>query len=285
MTVISAPETDAISDKNFQIIVGIAKSYAGIALSEKKKSLVYSRISRRVRQEGFGSFDAYCAFLVSDAGVDERQHLVSALTTNVTSFYREKHHFAYLEHLLRQKFYRRIERGEELRIWSAACSSGEEAYSIAMTVMKCLSIIPDLRAKILATDIDADILNQARAGQYASGEAEALFEEGGQAFCRLEGDRVVMSEKLRNMIRFRRLNLVEPWPFSSRFHAIFCRNVAIYFDRETQDRLWRNLAERIFPGGELYLGHSERIAHPERFGLESIGYNAYRKASFGEAVS
>lgn len=285
MTVISAPETDAISDKNFQIIVGIAKSYAGIALSEKKKSLVYSRISRRVRQEGFGSFDAYCAFLVSDAGVDERQHLVSALTTNVTSFYREKHHFAYLEHLLRQKFYRRIERGEELRIWSAACSSGEEAYSIAMTIMKCLSIIPVLRAKILATDIDADILNQARAGQYASVEAEALFEEGRQAFCRLEGDRVVMSEKLRNMIRFRRLNLVEPWPFSSRFHAIFCRNVAIYFDRETQDRLWRNLAERIFPDGELYLGHSERIAHPERFGLESIGYNAYRKALFGEAVS
>lgn len=285
MMAVGELEENAISDENFRIIAGIAKNYAGISLSAKKKSLVYSRISRRVRQEGFGSFDEYCGFLVSGAGVEERQHLVSALTTNVTSFYREKHHFVYLEHLLRQRLYSRLERGEELRIWSAACSSGEEAYSIAMTVMKCLSAVSDLRAKILATDIDPDILAQARQGNYPSEEAETLFEEGGQAFCRMEGGRIVMSEKLRNMIRFRRLNLVEPWPFSSRFHAIFCRNVAIYFDRETQDRLWRSLSERIFPGGELYLGHSERIAHPERFGMESIGYNAYRKISFGEAGS
>ena len=164
MTVMELPDAQEISDENFRIIAGIAKKSAGISLSEKKKSLVYSRISRRVRQEGFGSFDDYCNFLVSGAGVDERNHLVSALTTNVTSFYREKHHFAYLEQLLRQKLYSRVERGEELRIWSAACSSGEEAYSIAMTVMKCLSAVPGLKAKILATDIDSDILSQAKLG-------------------------------------------------------------------------------------------------------------------------
>ena len=282
MTVMELQDQQEISDENFRIIAGIAKTSAGISLSDKKKSLVYSRISRRVRQEGFGSFDEYCDFLVSGAGVDERNHLVSALTTNVTSFYREKHHFAYLEHLLRQKLYSRVERGEELRIWSAACSSGEEAYSIAMTVMKCLSAVSGLKSKILATDIDADILGQAKLGSYNSVEAEALFEAGVLSFCRLERNRVVMSEKIRDMIRFRRLNLVKPWPFSSRFHAIFCRNVAIYFDRETQDRLWGNLSARIFPGGELYLGHSERITHPERFGMESIGYNAYRKVSSGE---
>ncbi|WP_225197662.1 protein-glutamate O-methyltransferase CheR [Gluconobacter oxydans] len=285
MTVIPVLETDGISDGNFRIIAGIAKNYAGISLSEKKKSLVYSRISRRVRQEGFGCFDEYCAFLMSEAGSDERQHLVSALTTNVTSFYREKHHFSYLESLLRQQLYGRLERGEELRIWSAACSSGEEAYSIAMTVIKCLSTIPHLKAKILATDIDSDILQQASLGSYASVEAEALFEDGVLTSCRLEDDRVVMSEKIRQMIRFRRLNLVEPWPFSSCFHAIFCRNVAIYFDRETQDRLWGSLSARIFLGGELYLGHSERIAHPERFGMESFGQNAYRKVSSGRRRS
>ncbi|AHK71559.1 hypothetical protein AD931_12295 [Gluconobacter oxydans] len=285
MTAISVLETDGISDGNFRIIAGIAKSYAGISLSEKKKSLVYSRISRRVRQEGFGCFDEYCAFLMSEAGSDERQHLVSALTTNVTSFYREKHHFSYLESLLRQQLYGRLERGEELRIWSAACSSGEEAYSIAMTVIKCLSTIPHLKAKILATDIDSDVLQQARLGSYASLETEALFEDGVLTSCRLEDDRVVMSEKIREMIRFRRLNLVEPWPFSSCFHAIFCRNVAIYFDRETQDQLWGSLSGRIFPGGELYLGHSERIAHPERFGMESFGHNAYRKVSSGRRGS
>ncbi|MBS1103811.1 protein-glutamate O-methyltransferase CheR [Gluconobacter sp. Dm-62] len=285
MTVMDVQEKETISDENFRIIAGIAKSSAGIALSVTKKSLVYSRISRRVRQEGFSSFNEYCAFLVSPAGVEERQHLVSALTTNVTSFYREKHHFAYLEQLLRQRLYSRFEQGEELRIWSAACSSGEEAYSIAMTVLKCLSAVSNLKVKILATDIDSDILQQAKQGSYASVEAEALFEDGLLSFCRLEGSQVVMSEKIRNMIRFRRLNLVEPWPFSSRFHAIFCRNVAIYFDRDTQDNLWRNLSERIFPGGELYLGHSERIAHPERFGMESIGYNAYRKISSVEMRS
>mgnify|MGYP003365182619 CR=1 FL=1 len=281
MTASGTLELPGISDGNFRIIAGIAKNYAGICLSEKKKSLVYSRISRRVRQEGFSSFDEYCVFLTSDAGSGERQHLVSALTTNVTSFFREKHHFTYLEHLLLQKLYSRLERREELRIWSAGCSSGEEAYSIAMTVLKSLSGVPNLKAKILATDIDPDILGQARLGSYASVEAEALFEEGALPFCRLESGRVVMSDKIRDMIRFRHLNLIEPWPFSSCFHAIFCRNVAIYFDRETQDRLWRNLSERIFQGGELYLGHSERIAHPERFGMESMGYNAYRKVSSG----
>ncbi|MQR99670.1 CheR family methyltransferase [Gluconobacter aidae] len=281
MTVVSMLEKDGVSDENFRIIAGIALNYAGISLSEKKKNLVYSRISRRVRQTGFGCFDEYCAFLMSEAGAAEQQHLVSALTTNVTSFYREKHHFVCLERLLRQQLYARLGRGEELRIWSAACSSGEEAYSIAMTVMKCLSTIPNLKAKILATDIDSDVLRQARLGSYASAEAAALFEDGMLTSCRLEGNRIVMSEKIRDMIRFRHLNLLEPWPFSSCFHAIFCRNVAIYFDRETQDRLWGSLSERIVPGGELYLGHSERIAHPERFGMESMGYNAYRKVSSG----
>lgn len=282
MTVMEIQENDEISDKNFRIIAGIANRYAGISLSSKKKSLVYSRISRRVRQEGFGCFDEYCAFLMSEAGIGERQHLVSALTTNVTSFYRERHHFNYLEQLLRQKLYFRVSSGEELRIWSAACSSGEEAYSIAMTVLKCLSDVPKLRVKILATDIDSDILEYAKSGSYISEDATALFEEGMSPFFRLEGNRVFMSERIRDMIRFRRLNLIEPWPFSSRFHAIFCRNVAIYFDRKTQDRLWCNLSERIFPGGELYLGHSERIAHPERFGMQSIGHNAYCKVSSGD---
>ncbi|GBR70293.1 CheR family methyltransferase [Gluconobacter kanchanaburiensis] len=274
-----------ISDRNFEIISRIAKDCSGISLSLTKKNLVYSRISRRVRREGFGSIDDYCDFISGIDGVIERQYLVSALTTNVTSFFRERHHFVYLEHLLRQRLYNRLARGEELRIWSAACSSGEEAYSIAMTVMKCLSAITELKVKILATDIDADILLRAKAGYYDASEAGNVLEDGGQRFFHQDGDRISMSQTLRDIIRFRRLNLVEPWPFSSRFHAVFCRNVAIYFDRETQDLLWKNLSKRIFPGGELYLGHSERIAHPERYGLEGIGPNAYCKVALTESRS
>jgi len=228
---------------------------AGIALAAGKKDMVYSRLARRVRARGLDSFAQYLGVV---EGGDEREleEFINALTTNMTSFFREAHHFQILAEQMAQH------RGSRpLSIWSCASSSGEEPYSIAITAVEALDgFAPALR--ILATDIDTSMLAKARLGVYPIDQLQKLpAQRLKRFFLRGQGKNEGFGrvrDELRQLVTFKRLNLLdEQWPMSGRFDFIFCRNVMIYFDKQTQLAILKRFAARLNPGGLLFVGHSE----------------------------
>ena len=243
------------TDDDFARIRQLIHQKAGIALAPGKKDMVYSRLARRVRAREFDSFTQYLHFV---EGGDEREleAFINALTTNMTSFFREPHHFQILSDKLAQH-----PPGRPLSIWSCASSTGEEPYSIAMTALDALgSWAPALR--ILATDIDTDVLSKARAGIYPIDQLQKIpADRLKRFFLRGEGRNqglAIMREEVRHLVHFRRLNLLdEKWPMRGRFDFIFCRNVMIYFDKQTQYAVLKKIAGCLKPGGLLFVGHSE----------------------------
>lgn len=269
----------AFSPSDFREIADIAKREAGIDLIEAKATLVYSRLTKRLRLLGIETFDEYCALVQEDA--EERGSMIAALTTNVTRFFREKHHFEHLQKHVIEPLAAKARRGGKIRLWSAACSTGQEPYSMAMTV---LSVLPDaakLDIRILATDLNPHVVAHGRRGVYLRDEIRDVppqmraraFEDADE-----DNDRaVVVCEQARSLVTFRELNLMGSWPMSGPFDAIFCRNVVIYFDRDTQNRIWSRLAGMLADGGSLYIGHSERVLGPAQDSLLSEGITTYRK--------
>lgn len=266
---------EKISTQSLQVISQIAYDVSGIFLSEKKENLIFSRLNKRLRENNLSNFDEYCILIQSNP--DERLRMIASLTTNVTAFYRERHHFQYLSKLIKNKFIDRIKDGEELRIWSAACSSGEEAYSAAMTVSDVLIPLAVAKIKILGTDIDNGMLGRSREGVYSIEEKNSIPLEIFNKFCIEKENQFTFKKDILEKLRFKSLNLIAEWPFESKFHAIFCRNVAIYFDKMTREKLWLRLAQRLHVGGELYIGHSERISNPDMLSLRPFGLNSYKK--------
>ena len=262
-----------LSDKDFHQIVAIAASEAGLAIPEAKKSLVQSRVSRRMRALGIHDCSDYLASLDSDAS--ETQQLISALTTNVSNFYREVHHFEYVRDTILT-----TPNTSKLRFWSAGCSNGQEPYSLAMEVLKT---IPDAAQKdilILATDIDHTVLEKAATGHYSEAEVEGVAQADRKAFFDRTPDGYQIRDAVRKIVRFRMLNLNGPnWPMQGLFDAIFCRNVVIYFNDETQSKLWPRFRALLKPGGILMLGHSERLHPIEGSGFEAAGVTTYRKST------
>jgi chemotaxis protein methyltransferase CheR len=195
-------------------------------------------------------------------GGAEIEHLVNALTTNITQFFREPHHFEHLRsHVLAARA-AESPRRPRLRIWSAGCSSGQEPYSIAMSLADALHPIEGWDALVLATDIDTNVLNRAAAGLYPMDEAMQIPESYRKRFLRRvpgHHDRMQVADELRRLIRFKPLNLHEPWPMKGPFDVVFCRNVVIYFDKPTQHKLFNRFADILAPGGILYLGHAESL--------------------------
>jgi len=261
-----------LNERDFGTIRRIIAEYAGIKLSPQKRNMVYNRLLRRLRARGLSSFGDYLE-LVQREGSDEREAFVNALTTNLTAFFREPHHFDLLLAHARQ---RAGKRGAPLRCWSSACSTGEEAWSIAMVLREA-----ECAGEVLGTDIDTDVLNTAQAGVYRSERAAALAPERlRRHFLRGTGDNdglVSVRPELRSLVRFGQLNLQSPaWPALERFDVIFCRNVVIYFDREHQKKLLSRFADLLVPGGLLMVGHSESFpaAHP---GFRSCGRTAYER--------
>ncbi|HEU0161778.1 MAG TPA: protein-glutamate O-methyltransferase CheR [Rhizomicrobium sp.] len=257
---------------DFRILAALVRAESGIVLSEAKANLVYSRLSKRVRARGLSSFGDYCGLVERDA--DERQALVAAMTTNVTRFFREPHHFDHLQGEVLPQLAARARRGERVRLWSSACSSGEEPYSIALAL---LAVMPDAGAHdilILASDLDPNMVAAGKAALYPAARRADIPRPLQGHHIEDHGAHVRMGEAVRALVRFRPLNLLKDWPMRGPFDAIFCRNVMIYFDQPTQDAIWARFAALLPPGAPLYIGHSERIASRD-FAL--AGQTIYRR--------
>jgi chemotaxis protein methyltransferase CheR len=263
--------------EDFRKIADILYGLSGIHLPDTKATLAYSRLAKRLRALGLQSFREYCALVADESEVDERQKLLAALTTNVTRFFREPHHFEHLKAKVMPALAARARSGGRVRIWSSACSSGEEPYSIALSVLESLPEAARLDVKILATDIDPNMVRKAEAATYGEEAVSAIPVELRKRWLEPVRDAAAMvwrvNAEVRDMVSCRELNLMGPWPMKGRFDAIFCRNVAIYFDEPTQERLWSRFPGSLERGGRLYIGHSERAVDPR---LISDGLTTYK---------
>ncbi len=269
-----------MTDRDFREIAAMLYADAGIYLHESKATLVYSRLVKRLRKLNLESFHDYCGLVGAPHGADERLEMLSALTTNVTRFFREPHHFDHLRTHVLPSLLDSARRGGRARIWSAACSSGQEPYSIALTLLSLEPNAAALDIKILATDIDPRIVDEARRGAYPetalTDVPPALRKRYFASTGRTDRQELAVSDELRELVSFRTLNLNADWPMQGKFRAIFCRNVAIYFDEPTQQAVWSKFASKMEPDGWLYIGHSERVTGPAASRFASEGVTAYR---------
>jgi chemotaxis protein methyltransferase CheR len=274
-------DAPTLSPAEFARVAAIAHRDAGLCLSEAKCAMISSRLARRLRATGMPDFSTYICFLEGGDGNAERQMLISALTTNVSHFFREKHHFDMLRDTLIPTLSARAKAGGRVRVWSAGCSTGQEPYSIAMTI---LSAFPDAArhdVRVLATDIDTEVLAAAERGIYSARQLEGIDPEMRRRFIDEvadDGDSFKVRKEVRALVTYRPLNLIGPWPVHGPFDVIFCRNVVIYFDAATQAELWPRFHRVLAPDGVVFLGHSERLDPASARDFTSIGVTSYRKA-------
>lgn len=284
-----ASESDVMSsfkftDGDFRQIARILNAEAGIYLSDAKAPFVYSRLTKRLRALGIDSFQDYCALIASNAGDQERRQMIAALTTNVTRFFREPHHFDHFRKNIVERLTPSLRKGGRLRVWSSACSNGQEPYSIAMSIFSQLPDADALNIRVLATDIDSHMIAAAVAGEYSDDVVSAVPDEQRRKwFHSVNGGMFRVDAKLASIVAFRELNLIGNWPMKGKFDAIFCRNVAIYFEERTQQQIWSRFVPLLNPGGVLYIGHSERISGPASDQLIADGVTTYRLAGGGLA--
>lgn len=268
-----------LGDAEFRFLSEFVTQYSGITMGEHKRQLLQGRLQRRLRALHLAGFEDYCTLLRSDP---ERElgALVSAISTNVTAFFREPHHFEYLARRLPEWLDQRPV--GHFRIWSAGCSTGEEPYTLAMVLAEALAARPRATdALILATDLSPAALEQARGGVYAADRLGGVSPERRHRWFQkgtgtLAGS-VRVHPRLQELVRVRPLNLLQAWPMRGRFDVILCRNVVIYFDTATKRRLFGRFAEALQPHGTLMLGHSESMnGLSDRFKL--VGRTIYEKS-------
>ncbi len=275
-----------LRDAEFEFIRHVVIENAGIALGPNKRQLVQGRIARRMRELGLGSYEAYCEH-VREAGPEELVGLINALTTNVTSFFRENHHFEALASYMLPEAMQRNAASRRIRIWSAGCSTGEEAYCLAMIAAEAMPATPRWDLKILATDIDSNVIAEAQRGVYPIDRVSAIPESRLRRFFRRgtgsqSGNARVRSE-ITQLVTFRPLNLMHEWPMRGPFDVIFCRNVMIYFDQPTRERLVNRFAQLLAPNGYLCIGHSESI-HGATMPFKSVGKTIYKRSGESRAI-
>ena len=273
--------TAVLGDREFDFIRLVIEQNAGIILGPNKRQLVQGRLVRRLRELGLPSYEAYCEH-IRESGPEELVGLINALTTNVTSFFREKHHFDALTSYMLPEAMKRNATSRRLRIWSAGCSSGEEPYSIAISALQSVPAALRWDLKILATDIDSEMIAFARRGYYPEDRVAALVETQLRAgFLRRDDvSEVRVKPEIASCVRFAPLNLLHDWPMKGPFDVIFCRNVMIYFDQVTRERLVQRFADYLAPEGYLCLGHSESIHGPHAH-FKLVGRTIYRRLAGG----
>ena len=264
-----------MTNKDYSFISERVYEACGIVLSEQKKDMVYARISRRLRKLGLSSFSEYISYLNNNESV-EFGEFINAITTNLTSFFRETHHFDFLKKTAVPEILSRHKSDHRVRIWSAGCSLGMEPYSIAICLDKLIPSNWDF--KILATDLDTNVLESGREAIYEGGQVSGLSDAQLKKYFLKDGSakRYKAKPYLKQNISFKQLNLLKEWPMKGPFDVIFCRNVIIYFDHETKVKLFNRYANLLAPGGYLILGHSESMGR-ENSQFKGLGQNVYQK--------
>ena len=287
MTVTTLPEPGLFpgisehiySRKDFDAVRDIVYRIVGIVLPPGKATLVYSRLAPLVRESGQQTFSRYVELMRNDEATLRRA--INALTTNHTFFYREVHHFEHLIATVRPALLDQMRNGGNVRIWSAGCSTGEELYSLLLALLG-----PDRAAArpflqgdvaVLATDIADHAVAAARAATYPAEALKDVPRDLVRSWVNISGGQAVLKDEVRSLVRVRRLNLLGVWPIKRQFDVVFCRNVMIYFDQPTREKLVARFADHLAPGGHLYIGHSERVSGPAQQRLELVGNTIYRK--------
>jgi chemotaxis protein methyltransferase CheR len=275
----SAEREFKFTDRDFNFVKNLVGEQTGIVLSEAKRNMVYSRLARRLRALDLVDFKDYLG-LLKENDQTELVNFVNAITTNLTAFFRENHHFDYLANQLIPHLLKKNAHTHRLRIWSAGCSTGEEPYSIAITLKEAIPNIKNWDVKILATDLDTNVVETASTGVYTEERVSGIskprlkkwFKKGRNG----TGGMVKVSPELQELITFKQLNLMHDWPFKGPFDLIFCRNVVIYFSKDTQRTLVERYHKVLDDEGHLFLGHSESLFKVStQFDL--IGNTIYKK--------
>jgi chemotaxis protein methyltransferase CheR len=262
---------------DFNFLRKLSNDYSGIQVPDERFDMFYSRLSKRVRKLGLNNFKSYCQYL-TDHSDDEFTEFINAITTNLTAFFRENHHFDYLRDVVIPEVMNRNKNSRQIKVWSAGCSTGEEPYSLAITLME--NVPADWDIKILATDLDTNVLQTASDGVYAeervSGVSEQRLKRWFMRGKSAQSGQVKVRTELQQIIQFKQLNLMKDWPMKCQFDFIFCRNVLIYFDRETKTTLAQRYAQMLASKAWLFIGHSESLNQLSKE-FELVACTTYKK--------
>jgi chemotaxis protein methyltransferase CheR len=268
-----------MTDSEFKYVSDLIYDRARIVISPNKRSMLQGRLAKRLRSLQMPDVRSYIKLISAPEGEAEMGEMLNAVTTNVTAFFREPHHFRHLAETMIPEAITRNGASRRLRIWSAGCSTGQEPYSVAMTLANTLEKHAAMDARILATDLDTTVIAHAEAGIYSTDDTQAVPPPLAAKYLRkaAEGEHEV-TPRLRELVTFKQLNLMENWPMRGPFDAVFCRNVVIYFDKPTQAKLFKRMADLVVTGGWLYIGHSETLFKVSD-DFELTGKTIYRKVS------
>lgn len=272
------PNAAELTASTFSSISEIAYEVAGLYLPSSKHSMVAARIARRMTRLAVNSFDEYVE-LISDPNAPERRRMIAALTTNVSQFFREPHHFEVFRSKLLPPLIQAARSGARLRIWSAGCANGQEAYSLSITLLDCMPDATDYDIRILGTDIDPSVIRFAQLGTYHSSMMSGLTDAQKEMYFSFDASSGSFGVKptLRNLTIFRELNLHGSWPMPGRFDVIMCRNVVIYFDQTKQSELWTRFHDKLNRSGWLFVGHSERLGSDQQDAFRLHGPTLYQR--------
>ena len=277
----AAPGELEYTDADFRRIASILMEDAGIALPASKAPLVYSRLAKRLRALRIRSFKEYCNFVQTEEGTEERREMMTALTTNVTHFFREPHHFELLKNRVAPALLDTARRSGRVRLWSAGSSTGQEVYSIVMTLLELEPNLAKYDLKFLATDIDPKVLEKGREGVYSDTVMANVSDNmRSRYFTKINSTfepSWQVRPEVRALVSFKELNLHRAFPMRGPFDVIFCRNVVIYFEKSMEEAVWSRFNSVLTPGGYLFVGHSERVSGPAAQPLKSCGVTAYQK--------
>lgn len=265
------------TEHDFNEIADLVYCACGIVLGEHKREMVYSRLARRIRDRGLTSFKAYLVYLQNNKS-QEFDAFINAITTNLTSFFREMHHFEFIKERLAPHLLLTNKHSKRVRIWSAGCSTGEEPYSLAITLQGLFPSNWDV--KILATDLDSSVLAKAQRGVYTAANITGVNSELLRDYFlkSKDGQSYKVKPLLQQAISFKRLNLLQDWPMKGPFDLILCRNVVIYFDKDTKDQLFNRYADMLSDKGYLFLGHSETMGKEQTM-FANLGKTMYQKVT------
>lgn len=274
----SSQQEFSFTNADFERVRSVVHAHAGIHLADSKQNLVYNRLARRLRVLGFEDFQSYLSYVEGPGKDEEFTHLINAITTNLTFFFRENHHFEFLTQELFPALIKKNADTRKVRIWSAGCSTGEEPYSLAIVAKESFPAGWDVR--IDASDLDTNVVETGKEGVYSIEALKGVTQDRVKRwFLRgsgANGGMVKIKSELKEIIRFQQVNLMNDWPWSEPFDIIFCRNVVIYFDKPTQQRLFARYHQALKSDGHLFIGHSESLYKvSEQFKL--LGKTIYQK--------